>query len=289
MRGLRGSEWPVDGSGSLSAKEGERLYDDNARELHSRALRALLASREQAVERFIEILQAQVAGNLALEERQGLEELRAMDAKAWSDTATELRALFERYAGRRGDALIQLSGEVGIPDKGRKPEGLASSPFRARQLARVEELRRSIGEMDADFDVEAAAVLSAYEAGRARSTASFNESVKRRANEEQAALAARARESVAFALETVDESFPIVDRTLGPLGASVIGAAPPKPVSPSIGGGGGSPALSGLEESAKLFVKSRGYVLRATQRGARNVTEEFQEWVMRQRVGLSGR
>ena len=273
-------------SGTLPAKAADQVYEGKSRRLNAEALASLQANRQTAINRFVAELQRRLLGELDLERRDGSEQLRALAEQEWQDVSAKLRELFEQYSDERGQVLLELSGHVGFPDRGKpvRPKGPNDvfADFRAEKVA---SLRKRLADLDERFDTLATELVEGYRQAVERRAKAFNESAGVRVDQVRAEAAKQAKEAVRLALAGVESDFPVVDRKLDALPGIAVSASPPKAVRPTLNPGKTSDPGPNVQDWAKLFAKTHGYRLAKPGPGVRDATKEFQTWVARQQVG----
>ncbi len=239
-----------------------RLRDDLLRVARAQANREARALREAAEEKWIVEREAAIS---------------------------DVMKLFESYAERRGNLLIDLSGRVGFPDSGRPPRtrGMLEEQIPIEE-ARVARLRKELAEMDADFEARSQGALEALAKQHAAASDTLDAEAKQALARAEAQAESDARAAVNDALGNLDDGISSVIRDLPGLPELSASHGAPRAPGQTLDSPGGTRATWSREEiqrSAKLFAESRGWVLSDSPRGAQNKTKEFIAWIKQYEVG----
>lgn len=273
-------------SGNLPGQPADQLYEGRSRALNAEALASLQANRQKAIDRFIAELERRLLGELDLERREGGEQLRQIAEDEWQETAAALRTLFEKYSDERGLVLLELSGFVGFPDKGKPVRAKGPNDvFKDFRAKKVDDLRARLRQLDTNFDSESSALIRSYNARVVKRMNDFNESAGARVEQVKKEAARQAHAAVKSALAGLETDFPVIDRNLPALPSKSVAAPAPTIVRPTMNPAKTSDSGPNVQDWAKLFAKSHGYRLVNPGPGVRDATSEFKLWVARQQVG----
>lgn len=240
----------------------EQLRTDLLRVARAQAARDARARREDAAQQWVAERDEVIAGILTL---------------------------FEDYAKRRGDLLLDLSGRVGFPDTGRPPRtrGMLEEQIPLEE-ARVARLRQELRDLDQEFDAQSKGALAALAKRHSDADAALTQEAKQALARAEAQAESDARAAVNDALGNLDEGFSSLIRDLPGLPGLSASHGAPRTSGQNLDLPGGTRAKWSREElqrSAKLFAESRGWVLSETPAGAQNKTKEFIAWIKQYEVG----
>jgi hypothetical protein len=247
----------------------------------------IVESQEQAQAeleaRLKSVYQAQVARFNLEQERQ-----RKDTAQKAVDAASEqIRAEFVAYAGVRGPVFTQLALLAGFPDPnpGNAPPAKPLPPVLAQRFQEAAELRKQLDQIDADFKVKVAKIVTAVsaeygldETQMMRRVSIFKDELDRRAEQEaQQQVRKNLRDLQLELVQTRKLSVPGSPANSISLPAEEPFA--PVPEVPSSGIlSGANDRLMLLRHELQIWAGLNDYSVVASPRSERDATGEFLSW-----------
>lgn len=213
-------------------------------------------------------------------------ELRVLEEDQWEELSNSLertRVPFDKVADRLGALQLELADLVGFPDQGNP--NLPDAEWANRRLARAEEIRREMAELEAQYIRERNAILRSI-AERYLDRASELEVINRRE-----AQASRDRILHEFRLSNEPIRVPRSEvmtelqiETEDDPAAPVTWDSVPTTAKTIPGGPGKRFSENSKEEWAKLWAGIREYTLVSSPAKGENRTAEFIKWLRDQKL-----
>lgn len=273
-------------TGSVGGRAARLLEEKEGADLWKEARATLAENRERSLVRLRNDLERKYLGESRAKAIEAERASEGEDNAAWKGVLSEVEALMERYAGEKTELSADLAGRIGFPDKGQAlPRRRQEEVYAEMRAEKVEELRKQLGEIDAQFEAELNQILMAYQKRRQDR---ILELLEIDYAGDQAALARaeqEAQDAIRKVIGLVDAAIPQLQKRLEALNAKTVQGKSAEAVRPRFETEKWTEGLSQqeLEKYANVFMKSRGYELDKSSKAV-DVTEEFKEWLKKNAV-----